>query len=115
MIIIFDKNEDPNVLSVTSGDVTGEIFYWHSESGNAWTVDKTTFKIRSGADDATVNFSSAEAMEPYLEQLFALNSLHNPVVDGVNLDGHYDHPKTGEIVSHTYIDTDIEKDLIDGE
>jgi len=114
MLIIFDKNVDPNILSVISGDVIGEMLVWSTESGNALTVDKTNYHIRSGADDATVHFANAESMEPYLNQVFAINGRHNPIADGVDYDGHYDRPKTGQIVSHTYIDTDVEQDLIDG-
>lgn len=114
MIIAFDKNLDANIQSVVSGDITGEIFYWQSETANGWLIDNTNFKIRLGADDTTINFTSAAAMLPYITQMTSMGTIHNPVIDGINLDPFYDNPKTGTIQPHTYVDTDIEQDLIDG-
>lgn len=114
MVIIFDKNVDPGITSVISGDVTGDIFYWQSETAHGWLIDQTNFKIRMGADDSTINFENAAAMQPYIDQFVALSAMYNPSVDGVNSDPFYDKPKTGKIETHTYVDTDIEKDLIEG-
>lgn len=115
MVIIFDKNVDANITSVESGDVIGEIFYWQSETAHGWTIDRTNFKIRMGADDATINFANSEGMQPYIDQFIAMSSMYNPAVDGVNTDPFYDKPKTGQIEEHTYVDTDIEQEWKDGE
>ncbi len=115
MVIIFDKAIDSNISSVVSGDITGEAFYWQSETSHGWLIDSTNFKIRVGADDTTINFASAEAMTPYIEQFLAPDPGKNPVRDGINTDPFYDLPKTGTIQSHTYEDTDIEQDLINGD
>lgn len=114
MVIVFDKNVDNNITSVQSGDIIGNVFYWQSETAHGWLIDETNAKIRMGADDTTINFTNKEAMKPYIDQFIALSSLHNPVTSGVNNDAFYDLPKTGTIVSHTYTNTDIEKDLIQG-
>jgi hypothetical protein len=115
MVIVFDKNIDPGIISCVSNDVVGEKLYLQSETHHAWTVDETNFRIRMGADDSTVNFSSKDAMTPYLDQFMALTRRTNPYSDGIRQDPYYDKPKTGEIVPHTYVHTDIERTLIEGQ
>ena len=62
-----------------------------------------------------VVFDSLDSMQPYLEQIDILDGeLFNPGVDGVQKPD-WDtggRDKTEGIVSHTYVDEDIEKDLI---
>lgn len=115
MVIVFDKNVDSNITSVESGDVIGDIFYWQSETAHGWLIDPTNFKIRMGADDTTINFANVASMQPYIQQFLAISTTVNPAVDDIRDDPFYDKPKTGEIVSHTYEDTDIEKEWINGE
>ena len=115
MVIIFDKDVDSNIDSIESSGIAGNIFYWQSETANGWLIDKDNFKIRIGGDDVNINFGSLESMEIYISQFLALDQGRNPIVDGINNDPHYDLPKTGTIQSHTYVDTDIEKDLINGD
>ena len=118
MIITFDKSKDSNIDSVVSGDITGDIFYWQSETASGWLIDNTNFKIRLGADDTTINFTSAASMIPYITQMTSMGTIHIPTEeqDGINTDTYYDKfPPTGIINSHTYVDTDIEQDLIDGD
>jgi len=117
MIITFDKSIDPNISSVESGDVVGDIFYWQSETANGWLIDNTNFKIRLGADDTTINFTSADSMLPYIEQMTLMGNLHIPTEDqdGLNTNPFNDKiGNTGNINGHTYVDTDIEQDYIDG-
>ena len=114
MVIVFDKVADTNITEVKTGDQVGTQFYWKYDGSN-WMVDETTFTISMGADATKITFNGLSAMTPYVDQFKALNSaLHNPFVDGINDDPHYDKPNSGEIVPHTYEDTDIEQDLIDG-
>lgn len=114
MVIVFNKTVDTNITEVITGDQAGTQFYWKYDGSN-WMVDETTFTISMGADATKITFSSLAAMEPYVLQYKALNAaLHNPFVDGIIDDPHYDKPKSGEIVPHTYVSTDIEKELKGG-
>jgi len=114
MVIVFDKNVDDNITSVESGDIVGDIFYWQSETAHGWLIDRTNFKIRMGADDTTINFENEEGMEPYIEQFVSMSALINPS-EGINEDPFYDKVGTGDIAEHTYEDTDVEQEWIDGE
>jgi|SaaInlStandDraft_4_1057021.scaffolds.fasta_scaffold14509_2 hypothetical protein len=114
MVIVFDKSVDSNINTVKSGNVEGSIFYWQSETAHGWLIDEQSFKIRMGADDTTIFFNNKDGMQPYIQQFIALSSMYNPATDGVNEDAFYDKPETGDIIAHRYIDTDIEKDLIEG-
>lgn len=116
MIFIFDKDIDPNITEVTSGDVVGDVLYWQSESSHAWVIDRTGFQIRIGADDSSVTFTSLEAMDPYLDQLISLSSVTVPGVDPINEDAFYDKPDSGEIVEleEPLQLTDIEQEWKDG-
>jgi hypothetical protein len=55
-------------------------------------------------------------MQVYKTQLeIATSHAHNPYVDGILEDPKYDKIPTGYIESHSYNDTDIEQDLINGD
>ncbi len=112
MVIIFDKAVDTNIIKIESTTITsGDKFYYQTETHHAWIIDYTTFKIRVGADDATITFSSIDSMTPYIEQFYSIFLFVNPF-NGINNDVFYDKPKTGTIQQHTYVNTDIEQDLI---
>lgn len=115
MIILFDKNTDPNIAEISSGDVNGDKFYWNVRADNGWVWDITNFKFRAGGSDANVVFHNAEGFEPYFQQYMGIVAkVVNPAVK-FNEDPYYDRTKTGEIVPHTYDTTsDIEQEYIAG-
>lgn len=116
MVIVFDKNFDSNISSIISSDIDADILFFQSETNHAWTIDTKSYNIRIGADDVTVAFNDYESMVPYIEQFKALHPMRNPFKDGVNPDPYYDKTpdSTSTIISHTYVNTDIEKTLIQG-
>lgn len=113
MVILFDKNVDQSITAIRSGDVDGDKFYFHYETTHGWVIDSLNFIIRVGADDTYIQFISLDAMIPYINQYEILSvRIVNPFTDGIRTDPYYDKPKTGNIVSHTYTNTDVEKELI---
>ena len=115
MIILFDKNTDPNIAEISSGDVNGDKFYWNVRADNGWVWDSTSFKFRVGGADADITFHNAGGFEPYFQQYMEIVAkVVNPAVK-FNEDPYYDRTKTGEIVPHTYDTTsDIEQEYIAG-
>jgi len=114
LVIIFDKNKDSGISVIDCGGLTADMFKWDIEGASSHIIDNVNFKIKIGAIDTTVTFSSAEAMLPYIESFDNYNTLVDVFSDGVPTDPFYDKVPSGNIQSHSYIDTDIEKDLIEG-
>jgi len=114
MIILFDRAIDANITEIVTNDEISTAFYWRYDLSN-WTVNRTGFTISMGADGTKISFNSLAAMQPYIAQFEALYpDIYSPK-NGVKTDPHYDRmPPSGEIVPHTYVNTDIEKDLING-
>jgi hypothetical protein len=117
MVIVFDKNIDPNITKVETNDEEGTAFYWTFDLSN-WMVNSGvngTYTISMGADGTKITFTNQAAMQPYIAQFKALYpDIHSPYTSVTN-DPHYDRmPPSGQIVPHTYVNTDIEKDLIEG-
>lgn len=112
MIIAFDKRVDSNIVSITGDDATdGDVFYWSSQTSGGWVINYRTGRIRIGNDGVTIDFSSGEAIKPYIEQreILMAHNIHYPSVK-INRDPYYDLPKTGSIISHQYTYTDVEHD-----
>jgi hypothetical protein len=117
MIILLDKNIDPNISSIlfTNDGAEYDQFFWNLNENTTVLVDNINFKISVVASNMSVSFSNADAMNLYLDQFKMVSKARNIFSEGsIELDPYYDKPKTGEIVSHTYTNTDIEKDLIEG-
>jgi hypothetical protein len=116
MIIIFDRDIDPNIVSIMASGKDCNKYIYLGKSGNGWGIDdKTGFTISIGAETVIFTFANGESMQPYIHQL--LESVPTSVYPSLQLnhDMFYDRPQTGEIVSHTYdVDGDIEKELING-
>lgn len=115
MIILFDKDIDSNITSILSNDVECTRFYWNDTTSN-WGVDLTGFHITMGADATVITFNSAEALQPYIDQFLSIDEGISPINDFVPNPDYVrgDKSSNGQIVPHTYVDTDIEKDLIEG-
>lgn len=108
MIIVFDKNTDPNIDKIISGSVEGDIFYWNEMADNGWVWDSVNFRVRVGGADTDIYFKNANGLEPYLRQFsIARVQVINPF-KGVNEDPFYDMPMSGTLVSHSYTYTDVE-------
>ncbi len=114
MTILFDKNQDSGITTIDCGGMDADVFKWDVEGASSHIMNTTNFKIKIGAIDTTVTFDSLAAMEPYIQSFDSYNLLQDPFNNGVNTDPFYDKIPSGEIQSHTYVDTDIEKDLING-
>lgn len=116
MTVLLDKNTNPNITQIffTNDSSEYDILYWDMSENNTMVVDTVNFKLGLTAVNCTVSFSSYEAMVPYIDQYNILLKPTNINLNGLRPDPYYDHPKTGNIISHTYTTTDVEKDLLKG-
>ena len=114
MVIVFNKNTDSNISSIDCGEMTADVFKWNVAGAASHIMDTSNFKIKIGAIDTIVTFASLEAMMIYIDQFDVYLTLINPKEDGISNDPYYDKVNTGSVQSHTYIDTNIEQDLING-
>ena len=114
MVINFDKNIDSSITSIIVSGVEYELLNVITAGSMGWTIDNDSNIITFlGTTDVQVTFNSPTALKLYSDQFeLATSTPYNPFVSGLQTDPHYDSPKTGSIQSHTYIDTDIEKELI---
>jgi len=115
MTIVFDKNLDSNILELNVNGITGDLFKWNIAMASSYVVDSVNFKISIGAIGAVITFKSLEAMTPYIASIDNYNTLFNPISNGILTDPFYDKIPSGAIQSHSYVDTNIEQDLIDGD
>jgi hypothetical protein len=115
MIILFNKATNPDILSIEIGTFVADQYYWTTRGGNYWCVDETNNKIICGGETTAISFRTKDSMKPYIDQLLATDpTIVDPAINPINTDPYLDKPKTGSIVSHTYINTDVEKELVDG-
>jgi len=118
MVINFDKNIDPNITKIlVAGDNEYEMVNVVTSGSMGWTVDRDTFTLTFlGTTDVQIIFNNLDNLQIYSHQIeFATSTPYNPYASGINTDPHYDNPKSGGIQSHSYVDTDIEQDLINGD
>lgn len=115
MVIIFDKSVDANITTIDCGGMDADIFNWAIEAASSHIIDSINFKLKAGATDVTVTFSSLEAMNPYTESFNTYHTMNNPITSGVITNAGYGQFESGVINTHTYIDTDVEQDLINGD
>lgn len=115
MVVVFDTRTTPHLTGIDYGGTSVTVFNWSMTDDSTCAFDYEGFRIIVGATGVQVKFDSAEALEPYYNQYHMyVSGAFNPVTDGYRTDPHNDHIPTGNIVSHTYENTDIEKDLING-
>lgn len=116
MVINFDKTIDTSITSIIVASIEYENLNVVTSGSMGWTIDNDTNTITFlGTTDVQVSFDSASALQLYATQFELATSVpYNPFTNGLATDPHYDKPKTGSIQPHTYVDTDIEKDLIAG-
>jgi hypothetical protein len=117
MVIVFDTRTTPNITEILWDGTPVTVFNWSVTDDSTSAFDYEGFRIIVGATGVQVKFDSAEALEPYHNQYHMyISGAFNPVIDGYKVDPAYDHAPdpTGKIIPHTYENTDIEKDLIDG-
>lgn len=114
MVIIFNKSVDSNIMTIDCGNMSADIFNWAISASTSHVIDSLNFKLKAGATDVTVTFNSLEAMAPYIESFRQFHTLNNPITNGVIINPGYARFESGTINSHTYANTDIEQELIDG-
>ena len=115
MVIVFDKRSTPNLIDIDYDGTSVTTFNWSVTDDSTCAFDYDGFRIIVGATGVQVKFDSAEALEPYYNQYHMyISGAFNPVTDGYKVDPHYDHIPTGGIQPHSYVNTDVEKDLING-
>lgn len=118
MIIIFDKNVDTNIEFIRSSDpasgdlIEGTVYFWPSESGNSLIFDEVNGKMKCGNDDLIIQWKTPGAMKPYMDQVIQIFSKKLYPSVKVDTNVYQDKPVSGEIVSHSYHTTDIEKGII---
>ena len=113
MMIIYDKNIDTNIVEMTFGDKPIDRIYWSHHSFNSMTCNTETFTIYFPHEDTMVKFNSYESMIPYINQYLILDPTHvYPGVNGIMTNPYHDKPKTGDIISHSYTLTDVEKGIL---
>lgn len=115
MIIIFNKSVDSNIISIDCDGMDGDIFNWAIDAASSHIIDSTNFKLKAGATDVTVTFNSLIAMKPYIDTFNHYHTLSDPITNGVITNPGYGQFESGTINPHTYVDTNIEQDLINGD
>jgi len=118
MVITFDKNIDPNITKIlVAGDNEYEMINVVTSGSMGWIVDRDSYTLTFiGSTDVQIVFNNLDNLHIYSKQMeLATSTPYNPFANGINPDPHYDNPKSGEIQPHTYTDTDIEQDLINGD
>lgn len=116
MVINFNKNIDTNIQSIKVSGGDYEIVNVVTGGTMGWTIDADTNTIAFiGSTDVQVSFNNADNLQLYVDQIEAATSKPwNPFSQGLATDPHYDKIPTGNIVPHTYVNTDIEQDAING-
>lgn len=115
MVINFDKRIDDKIKNIrVNGEDGFEMVNVVTEGSMGWTVDDDTHTITFlGSTDVQITFEDDEQLDLYLQQfIYASGQPYNPYTQGLNNDPHYDKIPTGEIVPHTYTNTDVEQDLL---
>ena len=118
MVIVFDMRTTPHLIDIDYGGTSVTTFNWSVTDDSTCAFDyDDEYRIIIGATGVQVKFDSPEALEPYYNQYHMyISGAFNPVTDGYKVDPAYDTAPdpSGQIIPHTYENTDIEKDLING-
>jgi len=117
MVINFDKDLDPNIESIKTSNIEFEMINVVTTGSMGWSIDRDNNILTFlGTTDIKISFSSLDSLHIYSTQMeLATSNPYNPYVSGLAEDPHYDKIPTGKIMNHTYEDTNVEQDLINGD
>lgn len=123
MVIKFDKTQNDKIKKIVLYSYANkelDEIHWDSETNGGWGIDFQNYNIILSTLNTLIEFEDADSMQPYINQYYKLKQfIVEPAVEGVNENPNYARElgllEDGEIVSHTYEDTDVEKSLQNGE
>ena len=117
MVLIFDKQKNKNITNIQWNKEDIDIFNWSILNDPSCAVDIVNMRFIVGQTGIEVMFDNLQTLQTYVDQYyFYVQCAFDPSMDGIKSNPKYDKTpdSTSSIISHTYVNTDIEKTLIQG-